>query len=475
VSTDNYPAAKPMTVTDREQQRLLALTDSGLREAEIVPSFEEATQMVANFLEAPICIAGILDRDWQWLKAEVGWSHVEQVDSLKNIRPIKRSESFCDYVVQSQQVLSIRDTTTHPVFSRRLLVGHYGIRAYLGVPLMTASGYCLGTLAVMELAPRAFRSKEIEFIQLAARWCMSEIERFIPIGADLPPVPKPSELTASPPLPAVGSLTINTLTTDQLKVELIAQLMQELRTPLTSVMGMTSVLSREIYGPLRRKQKEYLKIIHDSGQYLLSLVEEILALRELPSDSATLSLTPIDVEMLCQQVLKTLEPVAERREQQIHISVEPVHRIWLLDKGKVQQLLYHLVFRVIQVSEGGCVVRVHVSRKGEALNVAIWVSNPWLGDNLPEVELEACGIVTTEIDHTNPNEENKAEPSSPIEEEWCMVDVLEYVQQLEIDRSRERLGLLLSCQLAHLHGGSVTIQGSRQSGYRYVVSLPERR
>ena len=38
--------------------------------------------------------------------------------------------------------------------------------------------------------------------------------------------------------------------------------------------------------------------------------------------------------------------------------------------------------------------------------------------------------------------------------------------------SRETLGLLLSCQLAELHGGEITIQGSPESGYRYVFSLP---
>jgi signal transduction histidine kinase len=38
--------------------------------------------------------------------------------------------------------------------------------------------------------------------------------------------------------------------------------------------------------------------------------------------------------------------------------------------------------------------------------------------------------------------------------------------------SRESLGLLLSCHLAELHNGEIVIQGSSESGYRYVVSLP---
>lgn len=460
-----------MTVTDREQQRLQALAESGLLEKDNIPVLNEAAQLVANFLEIPICIVSVMDRDWQWIKAEVGWSDLEQIQSLATVRQLKRSECFCAYVIDSEQVLAIRDTTTHPIFAHRLFVGHYGIRAYLGVPLIASTGYCVGTIAVMDLAPREFRPKEIEFVELTARWCMAELERFQPIDNPLSP-PKRTD-SSPPPFPTLNSLPTSSFSVERLKVELIAQLMQELRTPLTSVMGMTSVLSREIYGPLRRKQKEYLKIIHDSGQYLLSLVEEILALRELPSNGVPLSLTSVDVEMLCQQVLKTLEPVANRREQQIQVSVEPVHRIWLLDKGKVQQLLYHLMFRVIQVAEGGCVIRVHVSRKGENLSVGIWVSHPWLGDSLPETELEACGIL---ISSSSPLPDTTGLPDDPVvSEEVTTIDVWDHVQDSTLDRSRERLGLLLSCQLAQMHGGNISIQGTQRSGYRYVVSLPERR
>jgi signal transduction histidine kinase len=39
--------------------------------------------------------------------------------------------------------------------------------------------------------------------------------------------------------------------------------------------------------------------------------------------------------------------------------------------------------------------------------------------------------------------------------------------------SREALGLLMSCKLAELHKGQISVEGSLESGYRYVVSLPQ--
>ena len=81
---------------------------------------------------------------------------------------------------------------------------------------------------------------------------MAELERGQP-RADASASPRPRQ---SERIQSVEDFSENALSTDQLKIELLDRLMQELRTPLTSVMGMTSVLSREIYGPLRQKQKE---------------------------------------------------------------------------------------------------------------------------------------------------------------------------------------------------------------------------
>jgi hypothetical protein len=52
------------------------------------------------------------------------------------------------------------------------------------------------------------------------------------------------------------------------------------------------------------------------------------------------------------------------------------------------------------------------------------------------------------------------------------VDPEEDLTPGEGNLSRESLGLLLSCQLAELHGGQIAIQGSAQSGHRYVLTLP---
>jgi len=52
-------------------------------------------------------------------------------------------------------------------------------------------------------------------------------------------------------------------------------------------------------------------------------------------------------------------------------------------------------------------------------------------------------------------------------------DFLDNSSQTSYNLPREKLGLVLSCQLAELHGGQISIQGSLESGYRYLLSLPQ--
>jgi len=498
-----------LTPIAREQKRLATLRELGLLDAEIVPVFDEATQTAARFLDAPICILAVMKQDQLLLKSAVGLSRVGLMNQLAQSRQIPRLESFCTYVVDSHQVLAIHDTAANPVFASSLLVGYYGIRAYLGAPLLTADGQCLGTLAVMDWEPRCFTTKDRDFLAITARWSVSEFERNCLLKQELTSsirlIPESLAGTRCSNGRQSGSKTkkknslngssSSVTSTNSIKVKLLTQLTQELRTPLTSVMGMASVLSRQVYGPLTGKQQEYLEIIHRSGQHLVTLVEEIVALGLLNETTEKLYLTSVDIEMLCQQAINSLSEMAQARQQQIRLSVEPGSRIWLLDKNKVRQLLYYLVFSMIHSAEPQGEVRLHVSRKSNKLKIAVWVSHPWLGDGIPPVyggihssPLPVSASVATVSDNLElPAIANKTEsrdlaldsyqpPVNQIISGASLLAAFSLTQELNKtptdDDSRESLGLILSCHLAELHKGQISVQGSLESGYRYVISLP---
>jgi len=280
------------------------------------------------------------------------------------------------------------------------------------------------------------------------------------------------------------------LYTNSIKVKLLNYLAQELLTPLTSVIGMTSVLNQEIYGPLTSKQKEYIDVIQDSSQSLRSLVEEIVGLAELDESAFTLKRTAVDIETLCQQVVTNLLQAASRRDQEINLSMGPGPRIWLADKDKVQQMLHHLIFSIIQSAGAGSVIRVHLSRKADGINIGVWVFHPWLGESLPHAKLYSDYLLKVgSSSGSRSNSETSSlglEPQLPKQTQGSQRLTLAFselaalVAQDAADTApvlagygaRERLGLLLCCQLVEIQGGKLSIQGTPESGYRYVLWLP---
>lgn len=484
-----------LTPTAREQERLAQLEHLGLLRHETIPVFDEAVQTAARLLNAPIGILGLIVKDRLWLKAAVGLSSMGLMNELAASRHLPCDESFSTYVIDSHQPLIVNQVALDAVFSRSLLFQQYGVQAYLGVPLLTSTGKCIGALAIWDVQPRSFTPKDVDVLNLTARWCISEFEQFrlrqenqkspheqtVFVDSHSPRTHLASTATATRNSTSSDGIGSDSLTTmDILKVKLLSHLTEELRTPLTSVMGMARVLEREVYGPLTNKQKEYVGIIHNSGQHLLSLVEEIVGLGAFKDNLSNLQLTPVDIEMLCQQAMNNLYHIAKQERQQLRLSVEPGHRIWLLDKEKVRQMLYYLVYTVIRASEAGSEVRIHISRKENYLNIAVWVSHPWLGEGLPQVEMypptKGIDFGTMSSKPVEDSEGFNLPASYQIltNSSLSALEKLEQLQEIALDDSyRQLLGLVLSCHLAELHGGKIAIQGTAGAGYRYVFKLPK--
>lgn len=404
---------------ERQQRRSQAIAALDLSPHSSIPAWEEAAQVAARFLSVPIAVVTLADSQTEYVRAASGLSSLGVGNPLAQQRQLPLLEGFGVYILDSDQPLLVPDTLDSPVLAQSDLVITYGIRAYAGVPLLTGQGVCVGTLAVMDLQPRPFTAQELGFLAMAARWGMSEYER-----------QQATSLACAPQMPLDALV-------NRVRLNLISQLTQDLRSPLTTVLGMTTMLSREIYGPLTPKQREYTDIVHGSSQTLMALVEELIDLNPLEAERADLVPTTVDIEALGQQVLATLAPLAEAQTQTLSLSVEPGENQWILDQRVVKQVLYHLVFSIMQVAGENGNLRIHACRRGKTLALALWLSNPWLGEGLPQ---EVVTVI-------------QAAPGSR-------------------QPPRALLGILLGQHLVQRHGGQLTIQGSGDSDCRLVVQLP---
>lgn len=466
-----------LSPAQRDHQRAQSLDQLNLLSSDSVPVFDEVTQTVSRLLAMPICILSVVDAEVQRFKSVVGLSSLGLMNQLAAARSISRQESFCTHVIDSGRTFALEDAAAHPAFSRSLLVQQYGIHAYLGVPLITTEGSCIGTLAVMDLLPHRFTQQEVAFLEISARWSMSEFEKQHALTAlkkGIQSLQLASDNSHNNP---EGSLLSKI---NQVRFDLIVQLTQDLRNPLTSITGMANMLSREIYGPLSEKQQEYAKIVLSSSQQLLSMVDEIVEVGDLKEDNYQLALATVDIEMVGQQALSALQNLATQQDLQLKLTVEPGSRIWMLDKRIIKQLIYHLVFSIIKMSTAGSTIRLHVSRKDDSISLVLWVSNPWLGEDLPQAVI-AWEQNTLSNSPTQPQITNRViSQVANFATDFSSSDIQSESQEVfealataqKVDASRQELGLLLSRHLTKMHKGETSVQGSAATGYRYIITLP---
>ncbi|MEH1837825.1 MAG: PAS domain S-box protein [Nostoc sp.] len=150
-----------MLFTEHESQRLKVLNQYQILDTPPEEIFDELAQLAANFCETPIALISLVDTEREWFKSKIGVT----------ISEVPRSISFGSYTILQNQILIISDTLSDERFATNPLVtsNHY-FRFYAGVPLITSSGFALGSLCVLDFFPRNLSVKEqVALQQLAAQ------------------------------------------------------------------------------------------------------------------------------------------------------------------------------------------------------------------------------------------------------------------------------------------------------------------
>jgi PAS domain S-box-containing protein len=149
-----------MLFPENESQRLEILNQYQILDTPAEEVFDELAQLAANLCETPIALISLVDAEREWFKSKIGVT----------ISEIPRSISFASYTILQSQILIIPDTLQDERFTTNLFVisNHY-FRFYAGVPLITSSGFALGSLGVIDFLPRNLSLKEQIALQQLAR------------------------------------------------------------------------------------------------------------------------------------------------------------------------------------------------------------------------------------------------------------------------------------------------------------------
>ncbi|MDY7226502.1 ATP-binding protein [Hyalangium rubrum] len=150
-----------------EKARLEALRSYEVLDTAPEPSFDDITQLAAQLCDAPVALITLVDETRVWFKSRVG------VD----LREVPRETSFCTHTVQHSSLFVLPDVLEDPRFVDLQEVHTDPTpRFYMGAPLVTPEGYTLGTVCVLDRAPRAPLPRHARALEALARQVVSQLE-----------------------------------------------------------------------------------------------------------------------------------------------------------------------------------------------------------------------------------------------------------------------------------------------------------
>jgi signal transduction histidine kinase len=215
-----------------------------------------------------------------------------------------------------------------------------------------------------------------------------------------------------------------------------ASMSHELRTPINAVIGYSTLMLDNIYGPLNTKQKEGLQRTLKAARHLLELVNDVLDLSKIEAGKIELTLQPVMFPSLIEDLFVTVRPLADEYGSTLSLEMDGEPFNIVSDPRRVRQILLNLLSNAIKFGEGK---PIHVACKQDA-NRGVEI----------EVIDQGVGIAKDDI--------------SRIFEE--------FVQVSESKQPGTGLGLPISRRLAQLLDGSLSVHSEPNRGSAFCLILP---
>jgi hypothetical protein len=152
-----------------EPDRLAALHALGILDTAPEIAYDEIVELAAQICGCPFAYISFIGDDRRWLKARYGLS-ADMIEA-------PRAGTVCATTICGTDVLTVPDMQQDPRFENSpMVVSGPCCRFYCGVPLITDEGYALGTLCVMDLAPRRLSFGQTESLRRLSRQVLVQLE-----------------------------------------------------------------------------------------------------------------------------------------------------------------------------------------------------------------------------------------------------------------------------------------------------------
>lgn len=227
-----------------------------------------------------------------------------------------------------------------------------------------------------------------------------------------------------------------------LKTEFVSIISHELRTPLHALIGYTSLLLNQVYGPIHENQIDPLQGVSRNAKDLLSLINHLLDFSQIEAGKTQIALESIDIPALVREVIESARPAADEKCLEVRWSFPKNLPAVESDPRKIKQILTHLLTNAIKFTPQG-MITITVRDLQEDAGIEV------------DIQDTGIGIRSEELDR-----------------------IFDAFHQADFALTREYggagLGLAIVKNLIALLKGKIRVQSQYGKGSVFTVSIPYR-
>ncbi len=225
---------------------------------------------------------------------------------------------------------------------------------------------------------------------------------------------------------------------DRAKSAFLSSVSHELRSPLHSIIGFTSVLLEGIGGPLNEAQREHVDVVRDSAQHLLSIINDLLDISRIEAGAMVMVQAPYSPDDVLRRVMQRFRIEADAKGLEFRLETDGSRARATGDERRAEQVITNLVSNAIKYTvAGGVLVRSGVV--GDRLVIHVEDT----GRGIPAEEQDRIFARFTQLD---PEAGRLAEGTG--------------------------LGLAIARGLAGAMGGRIEVVSEPGRGSRFTLHLP---
>lgn len=401
--------------------------------------FNELALLAGGVSGAPIALVTLVDENRQWFTSVTG----------AHLTAGPWEQTFCAHAVQQRAVFVVPDALRDPRFAANPLVqAEPYIRFYAGAPLL-ADDTAVGTLCVMDVAPRELRAEAAASLRALARQVVMQLE----LRRQTRQLVRLNEAFASEALErrrtearlrdseqALRTSQEALQRIDADRRELVANISHDLRTPLTALQGyLDTVLIKEDALDAAR-QRRYLEQASAQSRRLARLVADLFELAQLDDRQVQLKVEPFEMPELISDVVQAFAMAAEAKGIVLGMDLDRA-AVVMGEVRLLERVLANLLDNAIRLTPEGGAVCVVCAAVGDRVVVRVTDTGP--------------GIA--------------AEDRERIFERFYRGG-----QSVETTSNTAGLGLSSARRVVALHGGELTATQRPTGGTEFAFSLPRR-